>query len=746
MTASSRQLTCRAVMQQQLTCRTIQLRADSLDEQARTVEAVMSTERPATVFDFQSFRLIDEIILAKGANLPAQAPLLNAHNRFDLDAVLGSVAGMRIESDQTIGVLRFAEGDDQADRAFNKVRQGHITDVSVGYKSDVFDDLRPGETKIVAGRKFTAGPERTLRVTTAWTLKELSLVPIGADEQAKIRADHLQQQQLHHSQSAAGGQPNPNVEFSTMNGKLKSYLHEIGLRAEATDQEAQAFLDALTGDQKTRADLIAKGAIKPVVPEPTPEPGTQRAAELVAKPAPPVDANAIRAQERERIGAIRQRADTAGDIPPEIVDRAISEGWTTERAADAFLQIMRDATVKNRAAPVSADSGQFAIHAARNHDCTIEVLTAGLLLRSDLMRLDPNASNETRQRHEQLCEQGQQFSSLSMIDICREALVIGNQRVPRERDDLIQRAMSSGTLTNIFTNIVGAQLLASYLEAPDTTGAFTRETDLPDFKTVERTRLGKTADLERLGRGDEAVHAKIGDAMESYKIARYAKQFRVDDQDIIDDRFNALRDMPSEMGAAAARLRPDLVYSIILGNPNMRDSIALFHADHSNLNTGAALTRATIQTALTDMETQTEDGVKLGIFGTNVLVPKALRFDAAQILRSVELRNTGSTDLEAGTRNPLQDENIGIIHDARLDLGVTDPTNGTVHSGSATTWYAAATGGRHTIEVGFLRGTGRRPVLRSFILTEGRWGIGWDIKHDIGAKALDWRGLHKNTA
>ena len=34
--------------------------------------------------------------------------------------------------------------------------------------------------------------------------------------------------------------------------------------------------------------------------------------------------------------------------------------------------------------------------------------------------------------------------------------------------------------------------------------------------------------------------------------------------------------------------------------------------------------------------------------------------------------------------------------------------------------------------------------MRSFVLDKGRWGIGWDVKMDVGAKALDFRALYKS--
>ena len=51
-----------------------------------------------------------------------------------------------------------------------------------------------------------------------------------------------------------------------------------------------------------------------------------------------------------------------------------------------------------------------------------------------------------------------------------------------------------------------------------------------------------------------------------------------------------------------------------------------------------------------------------------------------------------------------------------------------------------------TIEVAYRRGTGRAPQVRSFTLDKGKWGMGWDINMDIGAKAMDWHGMRKTTA
>ena len=87
-------------------------------------------------------------------------------------------------------------------------------------------------------------------------------------------------------------------------------------------------------------------------------------------------------------------------------------------------------------------------------------------------------------------------------------------------------------------------------------------------------------------------------------------------------------------------------------------------------------------------------------------------------------------------------ENITLRSDSRLDNGVTNPITGASVSANSTQWFLAA-GPNRTIEVGFLQGMNRRPVIREYMLQQGRWGIGFDVSHDIGAKALSHLGLYK---
>lgn len=711
-----------------IVARSIHVRAGSLNEETRSVEAVLSTEGVAQVFDWQRMQIIDEILLARGASFGSQVPLLESHSRWSTNDVLGSVRGIRVDGNQVIGRPTFAAGDPVAERAYNLVKQGHITDVSIGYRADEFVDIPPNTSREVMGKTYTAG-HRTLRVTTKYTIREGSLVPIGADQAAKIRQE-------------AGLGPQP--EEKDMRPELRKFLESLGLRHEATEAEAVAFHKALGGPNRTRADGIENGTITPApeptpAPTPAPAPVAQRSEPPAPTPAtPPINEQTIRAAERARIARLQELAGT--DVPAELVTRSIAEGWTEEQASREFLTAIR----ASRTPPASRAPAQI----NRNHerDCSERALAFGLMNTLGLRMIDPNATETVRREQEQFAERGDRYRGMSLLDICRESLRLDGREVGYNREETIRSAVSTAAMTNIFTTSVNARLLQTYAEAVDSTQGWTSEEDVADFKSNDRIALGQSSGLARLTRGDTAKHATGTDSVESYKVHRYARQFVVDEQDIIDNNLTKFTEIPTQMGQAAARLRPDLVYSILLANAALNaDSVELFHAGHANLGTGGgtALSATSLQAGVLAMAKQTEGGVNLNLAAQFLILPHDIRWTAQGLLKSAEVRDT-TASTKYPTYNVLQDLNLSLRVDNRLGTaGVTDPVTGTAYTGTATNWFLATAPNGRTIVVGYLAGTGRKPMLRSFVLDRGQWGIGWDCKFDIGAKALDYRGLYK---
>ncbi|MFZ5831447.1 MAG: phage portal protein, partial [Planctomycetota bacterium] len=370
--ALGEQLTTRDDPQRDLCTRTLNVRAATINEDERSVEAVVATEQRSVVYDWNR-GTIEEVLIAGGAEYGAQVPLLDNHYRYSLEAVLGSVRQIRVSGDQVSGRLYFARGHEAAETAWNLVRQGHLTDVSVGYRpiDGGYVDIEPGQTAVVAGRSYTAG-SRVLRITQRWVVKEVSIVPIGADSAAKIREDR----------ATLSRQEQP---------MLRQYLISLGMRADASDAEMQAFITTLQGSQRAEADRLA--AAGHATPPAQPQPEGQRSEPPAAPPAnPPSNPPAQRseatppaqespaelarraiADERNRVRSLRELA--RDDVPQELVNRAIDEGWDDNRASREFLTAVRE----RRAPPVSgqAPAGHVRDHAS---DCNTRSLAAGLLI------------------------------------------------------------------------------------------------------------------------------------------------------------------------------------------------------------------------------------------------------------------------------------------------------------------------------------------------------------------------------
>lgn len=686
--------------------------------------------------------VVDEILMSKGMQSREQVVLLKDHRR-STDQVLGSVRNIIRGDGKVTGRLFFVEGDEDVDRIWNKVRQKHVTDVSVGYRVDKATavDIKPNTEATVNGKKYKSG-NRTLRITQAWTLREVSVVPIGADEHAVIRED-----------------PEIKKEIPQMDPKLRALLVARGMRADADDQMAQDYHALLTDEE--RADLQARLKAQETPPAPVASEGSATAPTVQQPPSESarsagdsggtVDQDEVIRLERERVVQIRALA--RGDIPRELVEQAETEGWDLARAATKFHA---HATTQRESVPVPSPSSAHAVPSiiTRNNggSAQFDAVIAGLKIRCGLPAVDAwEEDPELHQRQEagETSARRQGFRNISMAGAIFEGLrARGRTASMHDPSDNFYRAVSTGDVDSIFTPVVNASLQQAYRQYPDTTVGWTRTTTLPDFKTNERPRMQQGQEPTKLPAGGEADHMAISATLESYKAFRYARQWAVDDQDVINDSLNGLREAPVRMGEGAARIRPLLVYFILAnGEDGGLAAGDLFRTDHadgeSNLLAANSMGEAGIEAAITAMANQTEEDVPLDLQLRFLIMPNELMWVANRALNSAERRSASGEN--EGTANVLQGENITVVADARLGRDIIDPDSGATATGSTTSWYAATSPtAAPTIEVGYVGSS--TPQLRSTVMNMGRWGVNYDLKMDIGAKALDFRGLQKSNA
>lgn len=155
------------------------------------IDTIATTEAPAMVVDWERFAIVREVLPMKYAVLPDndKAPLLDSHSRFSVEMVKGSATGWKTVGDQLMAKTLVSKTEESVRE---KIREGHIDSVSIGYRTDREKtvEIPKGAKVSIDGVEFKNDFEdgAPFLVRTWWKVKELSLVPIGADDAAKFKS------------------------------------------------------------------------------------------------------------------------------------------------------------------------------------------------------------------------------------------------------------------------------------------------------------------------------------------------------------------------------------------------------------------------------------------------------------------------------------------------------------------------------------------------------------------------------
>lgn len=153
----------------------------SIDAEARTAELVWSTGARVKRFGFFEDDYYEELSLdpkhVRLARLNNGAPVLNAHQRFDVKGVIGVVERAWLKDNEARAKVRFSERT-EVDPVWQDVQNGILRNVSVGYAVHRFEDVTKENSK------------DNLKVMRAvdWEPMEISIVPVGADGLAGMRS------------------------------------------------------------------------------------------------------------------------------------------------------------------------------------------------------------------------------------------------------------------------------------------------------------------------------------------------------------------------------------------------------------------------------------------------------------------------------------------------------------------------------------------------------------------------------
>ena len=436
--------------------------------------------------------------------------------------------------------------------------------------------------------------------------------------------------------------------------------------------------------------------------------------EQPAETAPVMDTAAVEkraaTEERSRIASIRAFA-ASSRTKPELVERLIEEGVSLATAKERMIEAW--------SAVVDAETSRAHVDFSVTEDETDRFRRAAI---GSISARAGMATDETVN----------EFRGYSLMDFARRSLDMqGIKSTGLSKMDLVARAFTHTTsdFGHLLADVANKSLQKGYEDADETFQRWTTRGDLPDFKASKRVDLNAFPSLSSIAEGAEYTEATIGNRGETIQLATYGKTFSISRQAIINDDLSAFSKIPAKMGQAAIRTVGNLVYAVLTSNAAMSDSVALFHANHSNLLTGAALSTDSVSAMKAAMAKQ-KDGTSnspLNIRLGYVIVPVSLEGTALVVANS-EFKVGGSDNL---TIPNVVRGTFEVIADARLDAS------------STAVWYGAANPMRHdTVEVAYLDGNDR-----PYIEQQNGWnvdGAQFKVRIDAGVKALDFRTLAKN--
>lgn len=643
------------------------VREGSVDVEARTAELTWTTGSKGRRWSWDVGSYMEELEVSEDAvrldRLNNGAPLLNTHSSWDLGDVIGVVERAWIEGTEGRALVRFSRRED-VEQIFQDVQDKILRNISVGYAVHRYEVVEEEDDKLPTYRAID------------WEPMELSLVPIGFDDGAKIR-------------SAKTSAEYQGQRFNTIFEARSASEPPVKPAAVPTTQEE----DAMTEEEKRAAEETLR----------------REAAEA----------------ERKRSLNIRAMARKVQLDDEAFVDDLIERGVSVSDASIALIDKVAERQNKNQpntrsSQPTEVNGGQ---------DVTVLTAKRSAMQNALLHRCDVSVKLEDASR---------EFRGMRLVDMAREFVEMagGNARgmTPQELaraalgcDRQAVRAAGMHSISDfplLLGNTVNRTLRDGYANAPQTWRPLGRQTTVPDFRAVTRAALGDIAALEEVKEHGEYKYGTLSEDGAPIKVAKFGKIIALTWETIVNDDLGALTRIPAALGAAAAATESNVVWALLLGNPNFTDGTAFFHASHGNLAaSGGAINTNTLAAARAAMRKQKS---KAGEFLN--LAPEYLVVGPDKELEAFQFTSSNYVPAKNADINDVRNASLTVIVDARI---------------TGNQWYLyAAPGSIDTFEYAYLEG-------EQGVFTETREGFevdGMEIKARLvfGAANIDYRGAYKN--
>ena len=617
----------------------------------------------------------------------------------DPDQLIGRPDNISLDADDRVVRADIVFDDDsESERIWKKVQSGSLRGVSVGYQIESYRYLREKEKwKSPEGREFK-GP---VYIAERWKPLEFSLTPIPADGSVGVnRSENTTER-----------------SEAEMPPKIRKRLEQLGLSPQATDEEAQAFLDSHAEEY---ARLVSGAG------SPTGDAGdrgdTNDGDEVSAR----------RVEQEERHREIRELCE---------LDKRTSHLATDYILADISVEEARKLLIefrKNLNPPLKGGQRKTVLeHGEEERDKWRRAATDHLFDRCGQL----NDSSESRLIERRRA--ARQVRARTLLDLLYESAYRQGIREAHTWDEtaLFQRvlAQTESDFPLILADVANKNLQAGFQMAVTTWQLFCSMASVNDFKSRKIYKLGDSGDLELTDDNQPMPEGAVPESKEEHSILTYAKRFGFGRKALINDDLGAFTRIPQMMGNSAARLGNQLFYTLLesasgVGPTMAEDSEALFSASHTSGSnytaTGTALSVASLGVARALFRQQknfvdsNETARPINVMPRLLLVGTDIETVADQLISSQV-----DPAMSNATPNPFAGR-LQVVSDAYL----TD-TNA---------WYLVADPGAFPgCEAAFLRG--RREPTTVRMEHTNTLGIEWGIYHDIGFKFFEHRAWYKNN-
>jgi len=234
---------------------------------------------------------------------------------------------------------------------------------------------------------------------------------------------------------------------------------------------------------------------------------------------------------------------------------------------------------------------------------------------------------------------GRQFQHRTCIDMLRAHLETCGQRTEHlSRNDIITYAFhSSSDFPLLFADVANKGLNDAYLEEPQTFKPFSRQRNLPDFKSMRDVQLQGNLKLTQTAEGGEYTAMSLVEAQATWRLATYTGKVIWTRQMIINDDLDGFSSLVEKAGRGARTTENDIAWALLTGNAaDALTGTAVFNTAGGKVNaitTANAIGITGINAGKMLMRAQRDiAGNELNLSPAFLLVPSSLETASLQFL------------------------------------------------------------------------------------------------------------------